>query len=59
MLWIKKMVKKQIVLEEDTRISFNKARARLLKTNPKIVRLTDDLAVKMLCNKYLGGIENG
>ncbi len=53
------MVKKQIVLEENTRISFNKARAGIIKENPKIIRLTDDLAVKMLCNKYLGGIENG
>ena len=49
------MSKKQIVLEEDTRISFNKARAEMIKNNPKIIRLTDDLTVKLLCNKYLEG----
>ena len=52
------MAKKQLVLEEDTRVTFNKARAKIMKAKPEIIRLTDDLAVKILCNKYLGG-KNG
>ncbi len=49
------MVKKQIVLEEDTRISFNQVKAKIIKDNPKIIKLTDNIIVKMLCKKYLGG----
>ena len=49
------MSKKGIILEEDTRISFNKVRAELLKQNPEIIRLTDDLDVKMVCDKSLQG----
>ncbi len=47
------MSKKQIVLEEATRISFNRVRAAIIRDDPKIIRLTDDLAIKLLCNKYL------
>ena len=49
------MSKKQIVLEEDTRILFNSSMAEIMKSNPKIKRLTDDLTVKILCKKYLEG----
>ncbi len=49
------MSKKNIVLEEDTRITYNKARAKILEEDPEIIRLTDDLAVKILSNKLLGG----
>lgn len=52
------MARKQVVLEEDTRVFFNRSRAEIIKANPKIVRLTDDLAIKILCNKYLEG-KNG
>ncbi len=44
------MAKKQLVLEEDTRVTFNKAMAKIMKDKPEIIRLTDDFAVKIFGN---------
>ena len=51
------MAKKNIILEENTRILYNRARSRLLKEMPKIKRLTDDLAINIIIKKYLGCIK--
>jgi len=50
------MAKKNIILEEPTRLLFNKARSRLLKEEPQIQRLTDDIAIRKILTKFLGGV---
>lgn len=49
------MARKHIVIEEVTRILFNKVRAKIIKADPKRKRLTDNLTVNLLCKKYMGG----
>lgn len=48
------MAKKNIILNEDTRILYNEARSKILKKEPYIKRLTDDIAFKIVLKKYLG-----
>lgn len=49
----KKAKSKHIVLSEESRILFNKVRAKILHKNPKVNRLTDDLALQYSFKKYL------
>lgn len=53
------MVLKNIILKEETRILYNVVCADILAKNPKIKRLTDDLAIRLILKKYLEVFKNG
>lgn len=49
------MAEKHIVIKENARILFNRAKGKVLSTNPMIKKMTDEAAIIYILNKYLGG----
>lgn len=49
------MALKHITLQEPTLILWNKARSRIISAMPKMKSMTDDLALREILKKYLGG----
>lgn len=52
------MSRKMIVLNEETRVLFNKAKANIIKANPTKSKFNDDVIIRIVLKKYLG-VKNG